>query len=166
MEITKQFKEELIQRAEAEQVLREEWNQDLDNPELIEKVRKIDAANTKFLKEVVKKYGWPKISEVGKKAAMAAWLISQHTPDPEFRRHCLVLMQEKPDEIEPQNLARTIDRVRILDGKLQYYGTHFKQKSDGTHEVIPTEGVENVEKRRAEMGLPTIEEKLKEYDGS
>ena len=92
---------------------------------------------------------------------MAAWLIAQHTPDKDFLKQCLKLMQENPTEVEPHNLARTIDRVRLAEGKLQYYGTHFGLQPNGRYEVLPIEDTENVEKRRLAMGLPTIAEGTK-----
>ncbi len=154
-------KDELLHRAKKEQSLRQLWEKDLESQKIIDKIRKVDINNTAFLKKVVKRYGWPKISEVGKKVAMAAWLILQHSPDKKFMEECLSLMEVMPDEVEPTNLARTIDRVRILNGKLQYYGTHFRQKSDGKYEIMPTEDKKHLEKRRKAMGLPTVEEMLK-----
>lgn len=154
---------ELLKRAEAEQALRAEWG-DSDNEELRLKVLAQDTENTIFLKKLIKGAGWPKITKVGKEAAMAAWLIAQHSPDKDFRRLCLELMQEAPDEVEPHNIARTIDRVRIEEGKQQYFGTHFMKSEDGTWIPMPIEDEEHVEQRRADYGLPTIAEKINEYN--
>lgn len=73
-------------------------------------------------------------------------------------------MQENPNEVALQNLARTIDRVRIAEGKLQYYGTHFQPTPDGKYKPLPIEDEEHVDKRRAAMGLATIAEKTKKYN--
>lgn len=162
-EINPAIKNELLQRAEAEQALRMEWG-DSDNEELRLKVLAQDTENTAFLKGILKSSGWPKTSEVGKETAMAAWLIVQHSPDKAFRRHCLELMQEVPNEVEPQNLARTIDRVRIEEGQKQYFGTHFMKDEDGSWIPMPIEDEEHVEERRTKYGLPTLEEKVQEYN--
>lgn len=156
--------QELLERAEKEQHLRERWEENLENQEFIDAVKAVDEDNTVFLKDFIAKYGWPKISEIGKKEAMAAWLILQHSPDKEFMETCLKIMQAMPDEVEPANLARTIDRVRILNGEKQYYGTHFSPGEDGKYYPKPIEDEEHVEERRAAMGLPTMEEKFKEYN--
>lgn len=158
------FKKELIVRASKEQSLRQLWEKDLQNERIREKVRAIDAQNTTFLKRIVSKYGWPKISEVGKKAAESAWLMLQHSPEIKFMSECLKLMEAMPNEIEPANLARTIDRVRILEGRLQYYGTHFKKRNSGKYEAIPIEDKDHVEERRKIMNLPPIEEQLRDLN--
>lgn len=155
---------ELKRRATQEQRLRQTWEQNLDNEEIRNQVREVDKTNTTFLKEVVSRYGWPKISEVGEEAAEAAWLIAQHTPDKSFLKECLELMQASPSEVKSQNLARTIDRVKLSDGQKQHYGTHFTQDKDGNWEPLPIEDLAMVEERRAAMDLPTIEKKKQEYN--
>jgi len=155
--------DELLRRAESEQALRLEWG-DSDNEDLRLKVLAQDIENTAFLKKLIEKNGWPKITEVGEEAALAAWFIAQHSPDKAFRKHCLELMQEMPQEVGPQNLARTIDRVRIDEGQKQYFGTHFMKSEDGNWIPMPIEDAEHVEERRVEYGLPTIQEKMKEYN--
>lgn len=157
-------KNELIARAQKEQDLRQLWEKDLQNERIREEVRITDDQNTAFLKRVVSKYGWPKVSEVGKKAAESAWLMLQHSPEIKFMEKCLKLMEAMPNEVEPPNLARTIDRVRILKGKFQYYGTHFQQIDNSKYEAMPIEDREHVEERRKIMKLPPIEEKLKELN--
>lgn len=158
MSIPDDIKRELLARAAKEQKIRARWEKDWDNKEIQKEAQEADAKNTVFLKKVVKEYGWPKISEVGKDVAMAAWLMLQHSPDKKFMEDCLKLMQKAPHEVEPANLARTIDRVRILNGQKQYYGTHFEKK-DGQWLPIPIDDEKNVEERRAKMGLPKIEQK-------
>jgi hypothetical protein len=128
-ELNPAIKNELLQRAEAEQALRKEWG-DNDNEEIRLKVLAQDADNTIFLKYLIKSKGWPKMSEVGKEVAMAAWLIAQHSPDRAFRKHCLELMQEAPEEVEPQNLVRTIVFVsRRVNSNITAH-TSQKQKVD------------------------------------
>lgn len=162
-ELSSEIMDELLQRAEAEQALRQQWD-DNDTEEFRLQVLARDNDNTAFLKELVETSGWPTISEVGKEVAMASWLIAQHTPEKTFLRHCLELMLESPDEVEPQNLARTIDRVRIYGGHKQWFGTHFTKSEDGSFAPMPIEDAEHVDERRARWGLPSIEEKTKEYN--
>lgn len=162
MKIPKSVIDELVKRVDEEQALRLKWPKDAPGEAFLNKVRKIDAENTKFLKELISKYGWPTISQVGKDAARAAWLTVQHTPDKEFRKECLELMKlAGPSEVENQNLARTIDRVRILDGLPQYYGTSFTLTPEGAWAAKNIEDLNNVDTRRAAMGLTTLEEDTK-----
>jgi hypothetical protein len=163
IKIPEKIKEELLARAEREQALRSEWD-DKDSEELRLKVLAEDENNTSYLKQVVKEYGWPKISDVGEKVAMAAWLIAQHSPDLGFMKKCLKLMEAEPDEVDPKNLVRTIDRARILTGKRQYYGTHFTKDKSGKWVPQPIEDVAHVDERRAKIGLPSLEQKSAEYN--
>lgn len=157
------IKDELLERMQAEQLLREAWDVS-DSEEDRLKVKQIDEENTTFLSSLIDQYGWPKISDVGEEVAEAAWLIAQHTPDKMFRKQCLELMQTHPQEVDPKNLVRTIDRVRILDGEPQYYGTHFTLSKEGKWLPQPIEDEEHVNQRRAAVGLGTIEEKTDEYN--
>jgi hypothetical protein len=51
------------------------------------KMKAIDEDNTKWLKDIVEKHGWPTNTLVGKDGASAAWLLVQHADaDPKFQR--------------------------------------------------------------------------------
>jgi hypothetical protein len=157
-------KTELLKRKEKEQDMRRVWS-DKDDPEIEAQVLALDTENTEFLKNLVERFGWPKISDVGEDLAEAAWLIAQHSPDLEFMSHCLELMQEDPDEVDPQHLARTIDRIRISrNHQLQYYGTHFNKLPGGNYAPLPIEDAEHVNERRTAMGMETIEEATAWYN--
>src|SRR5262245_10057372 len=57
---------------------------------LTAKVKAADEDNTKWLKGLVEKHGWPTNTLVGKDGANAAWLLVQHADqDPKFQRCCL-----------------------------------------------------------------------------
>lgn len=157
---------ELLARVEKEQALRRQWPNEPDE-EFFDKVRKIDKENTEFFKKFLKKFGWPQISKFGKEVAEAAWLTVQHTPDKEFRKQCLVLMKSiDASEIEQPYLARTIDRIRVLDGKKQLYGTNFTKAKDGKWQAQDIENPKNIDERRATMGLPLLAEDTKRVNES
>src|SRR4051812_39429466 len=83
----------------------------------------VDEINTARLKEIIEEKGWPSISMVGKKAAVAAWTLAQHADkDPAFQEKCLALMKELPeDEVVLWNIALFEDRVRMNTGRPQLY---------------------------------------------
>jgi hypothetical protein len=126
---------------------------------LWEAVAKTDAENTRWLKEIVNARGWPTYSEVGVDGGDAAWLILQHADrDPEFQRRCLDLMTSLPrTEVSQLNLAMLTDRVLIAEGRNQIYGTQFVAR-DGEWVPLRLDDEENVDARRAEVGLPPIAE--------
>lgn len=119
-----------------------------------------DHLNTEWLKQVVAEYGWPKISEVGKHAAGAAWLLAQHADaDPVFQVQVLRLMEPlvQQGDAEPQNYALLYDRVMLKLVGTQRYGTQFTC-NDGHWGPQPLEDTAKVEQWRKEVGLDTLAE--------
>jgi hypothetical protein len=182
---------ELLRRAKADQEARDAWVQllkdnglngvvntaALSKEQRIEfervqaKLHAVDAENTKWLKGVVEKHGWPTNTLVGKDGADAAWLLAQHADaDPKFQRRCLDPMANLPkNEVSQSKLAYLTDRVLLAEGKKQLYGTQFISV-DGKWKPRPLEDEANVDKRRAEVGLPPLAEYTKmieqQYGGS
>jgi len=121
----------------------------------------IDNRNTKNMKQIVSRYGWPTVSLVGKKANFSAWLLVQHADfDPHFQAYCLDLMkraaQKNPKDMSKRNIAYLIDRVRVNRGAKQLLGTQFYIKGG---EIIPRPiwNLKNLEKRRMHFDLEPFE---------
>jgi hypothetical protein len=70
---------DLIAMRVADQEVRKRWIADRQNPAIIEEMKTIDAKNVARLLEIVRMYGWPVQSKVGREAAGAAWMIAQHS---------------------------------------------------------------------------------------
>jgi hypothetical protein len=124
-----------------------------------EAAQAIDRENTAWLKQVVAEHGWPTRSMVGDDGSNAAWLLVQHADaDPAFQRECLDLMTRlSAEEVLPMNVAYLTDRVLLAEGKKQVYGTQFAE-IEGKQQPRPLEDPEHVDERRAEVGLPSLEE--------
>lgn len=161
---------ELLQMREEDQKMRRRIREESIGPdatEFWEEFHKLDEKHTERLKEIIKQYGWPRKSLVGEDGAFAAWLIVQHaTHDLNFQKHCLKLMKKeaKRGEVPLQCIAYLIDRIRILEGKPQVYGTQYRIVN-GELEFLPIEDEANVDKRRKEMGLPPLSEYMKQIKG-
>jgi hypothetical protein len=124
------------------------------------KMADIDRKNTARMKEVIDKHGWPGKSLVGDDGAHAAWLLVQHADkDREFQKRCLKLLEKavKAGEATGMDLAYLTDRVLVAEGKKQVYGTQFVLM-DGKLAPSPIEDETNVDRRRKDVGLPTMEE--------
>jgi hypothetical protein len=134
-----------------------------EHKKLISAVRKIDAENVQWLKQTVEKQGWPTNSLVGSDGANAAWLLVQHADaDLKFQRKCLDLMAALPKkEVSQTDFAYLTDRVLLAEGKKQIYGTQLDW-IDGKLQPQPLEDEANVDKRRAEVGMPPLAEYVKE----
>jgi hypothetical protein len=126
------------------------------------RMKAVDEENTKWLKGLIEKQGWPTSTLAGKDGANAAWLLVQHADaDPKFQRQCLDLMAKLPkDEVSQSNFAYLTDRVLLAEGKKQIYGSQFTF-AEGKWQPRPLEDEANVDKRRTEAGLPPLAEYAK-----
>ncbi len=172
-----EIRAELLKRMEKDQSARRKMT-DLFGPnqpkgEEAEKKREavlkettaVDQENYEWFKPLVEKHGWLGKTAVGKDGAFAAWLLVQHFDrHPEFQKSCLALMEKMPlGEVSPSNLAYLTDRVLRADGKPIRYGTQVMQK-DGKFTVGDVEDPENLDSRRASVGLGPMSEYLKMFD--
>ncbi|OGC57629.1 hypothetical protein A3H26_02855 [candidate division WWE3 bacterium RIFCSPLOWO2_12_FULL_36_10] len=131
---------------------------------VIKKLKEIDTRTTNFMKEVVSNIGLPTISKVGEKASNNAWLLVQHSPDMKFQKKYLNLLKKNVSDVKRANIAYLDDRLRVSDGKPQFYGTQLqKNKATGNWEFCEIKDRVNVNERRKEMGLGTIEDYIEDF---
>jgi len=152
--INEKLREELIEMMDEDQ----RTGKAHDWKNYFEVVRK---RNTERLKEIIKEYGWPGFSLVGKDGSRAAWLLVQHSDhDLEFQKQTLELLKKAVEkgDASKRNLAYLTDRVRRHSGEPQLFGTQFEQKENGEWGPQPIEDPENLEKRRKEFGLEPFSE--------
>jgi hypothetical protein len=126
-------------------------------------VRRIDADNTAWLRDLLDRRGWPLRSEVGESASVGAWVIAQHADaDPTLQRRALSLMEPlmAQDEVDKSHVAMLTDRVLLAEGKRQRYGTQCVFDADAGWVCRPCESPELLDRRRAEMGLKPISDYL------
>jgi hypothetical protein len=137
------------------------------SPEMMElwKVQQpIDEANIKRLVEIIETHGWPGRRLIGDKASTAAFLVLQHA-DYTYQKKYLPLVRAAAaaGELGPDSLALLEDRVLMNEGKKQIYGTQLQTNDKGVLELYPIEDEGNVDKRRAEVGLPPLAEYVKHF---
>ncbi len=125
-------------------------------------IRELDLKHTARLKAVVGRHGWPGRKLVGKRAAKGAWLLVQHaTHDQPFMEQCLALMKAAGDDVSRVDLAYLEDRVRLMQGKPQLYGTQFEGRGEAL-KARPLEDAEHVDDRRRAIGLGTLDDYLQD----
>ena len=132
---------------------------ELDSLHLI--MQEVDYQNREELKQIIKKFGWPTISLVGKKGASNAFLIAQHSDlDVAFQKKCLKPLKKamRNNEAEKGNYAYLKDRVLVNLGKKQLYGTQMDNKGPR-----PIKRRKNLDKRREKMGLEPLDVYLKSF---
>jgi len=121
-------------------------------------VAEISAQLTTQLKEIVAKSGWPTIALVGLDASNAAMIILTHTGDHVWQASLLPELETLADtkKIDGSALAPVIDRELLSEGKLQRYGTQFKNV-DGELAMFGVEDPGGLDARRARVFLPPMD---------
>jgi hypothetical protein len=141
------------------------------NKSFFPRFAEIDIPNTSDLKALLTKYEWFTISKFGKQADKDAWLLVQHADlDPNFQRQILVILEKlwKIGETNPANYAYLFDRVAasfndLSKRNLQRYGTQGNCVGPGKWEPVPMEDPANIDQRRKEVGLGTLQEYLAQF---
>ena len=120
-----------------------------------------DEHNIKRLVEIIAEIGWPKRTAVGDRAASAAFLILQHS-DISYQKKYLSLAREAAaaGEMHPSSLALLEDRILLREGQKQIYGSQVMRNAAGQWEARDLADPENVDKRRASVGLPPLADYL------
>jgi hypothetical protein len=118
-----------------------------------------DSLNLIAVKSILDTYGWLGPDEIGEEGNSTLFLVIQHS-NLQTQEKYLPMMKEavKNGKASPAELALLIDRVEMWNGRPQIYGSQLTGGPDGKlkfHEIIDEK---NVNKRRAEVGLPPLEE--------
>ena len=117
--------------------------------------------NAQSLENIIDDIGFPTISKVGKEGNAATWLIIQHAISlPPFMMKCAALLSEavEQNEASPMHLAYLQDRIAVFQGEVQLYGTQFDWDEEGLMSPEPYDDLDHVNKRRASMGLSSLDE--------
>ena len=112
---------------------------------------------------ILKKYGWLGKSVIGAKANQALWLVIQHAKLKNQEKYLPFLKQSAAKgESEQWHFAFLKDRILMYTHKKQIYGTQALWDKDlKKMKIYPIKDLKNVNKRRKEIGLGTVEEHAK-----
>lgn len=130
-------------------------------------IERQDIENQKQLKAMLPARGWFLKSELPPEALSAAWLIVQHAINADIALVRAVVASMKAllptGEVEKPDYAMLADRVAVVDGVRQTYGTQMI--CDKFKWVLyPVEDEAGVEARRKEMGLGvTLADQLAQF---
>ena len=122
-----------------------------------------DSLNRIEVKKILDTRGWLGSDVIGEQGNKTLFLVIQHS-DLETQLNYLPMIREavKLGNIKRIDFALFADRLAMRQGKRQIYGSQIKADYDtGEYFVWPIIDPENVNKRRAELGLGPIEEYVK-----
>jgi hypothetical protein len=125
-----------------------------------------DSLNLSQVERIINQYGWLGPEEVGENGSTAIFLVIQHA-DLSVQEKYLPLMRKAVSEKKalPKRLALLEDRVAIRQGRKQRYGSQLAQNPEtGIYYVSSLEDPDNVDKRRASVGLDSMAQNLKRFN--
>ena len=120
---------------------------------------RVEQANLQRLQALLAECGWPRSGAVGPQASRYAWgVLKQAQDDLDFQKQLLGHLEEAVaggEEAWPY-LAVTMDRVAILEGRPQPYGTQLRSVDACTWDYFPLDDEAKVKERRKAAGLPPL----------
>jgi hypothetical protein len=115
-----------------------------------------------ILKEIYNKTGYPTVDKVGKESSSKFFTLVQHSDsDVKFQEKMLTELTKELENVSAKDYAFLTDRVKIAQKKPQIYGTQLDYNTN-IGQAFPKNLFDsiNVNKRRYEIGLESIEEYL------
>ncbi len=128
--------------------------------DLFKNMHLADSTNLIQVESIIKKYGWLGYDKIGSQANTTLFMVIQHS-DPLTQEKSLSIMREavKKGNAKAKSLALLEDRIALHQGKMQNYGSQiFWSKANNRYFILPLADPDNVDKRRAEVGLQPISE--------
>ena len=126
--------------------------------------KKNHAINEQKITALLDNQGWPAFRIIGEQGNLTICNVLQHSSLDVREKYLPMMRQAVSDkELSPRFLVRAEDRIATDKGKLQIYGGQMKYYPETkTFNVWPVYDPENINKRRAAIGLGTIEDHLRE----
>jgi hypothetical protein len=132
--------------------------------ELWATINRCDSINLVKVTRILDKIGWPGPDVTGSEGSQALFLVVQHADITAQEKYIPLMRQAvKEKKASPSSLAMLEDRVALRQGKKQIYGSQVG--GDGYDMwVSPLEDPDNVDKRRAEVGLPPLADYVRQWN--
>jgi len=129
-------------------------------------ILKNDSINLLKISAILDTQGWPSKERIGTQGTSTLFLVIQHA-DLKAQTKYLPMINKAvaSGNLPKRQYAMFYDRLVLRQGKRQVYGTQLathKERKDPY--VLPLEDAENVDKRRAEMGLNSMQENLNRWN--
>lgn len=128
---------------------------------LFTQMRRGDSLNQVYVRRLLATSGWPARSQVGDTAAGTVFLVVQHSSRAWMTQYLPALRKlVRHGEAWATDAAMMEDRLRMLSGKKQRYGTQTANwvRLDGTRVMWPIQRPARVNRYRQQLGFPTTVE--------
>jgi hypothetical protein len=134
--------------------------------DLLNIIHKTDSSNRTKIEAILNKYGWLGTDRIGEEGNATLFLVIQHS-DLVVQERYLPMMRDavKRGNAKSNSLALLEDRVALRQGKRQIYGSQVSwNMKTNEYYVLPLNDPDNVDKRRAEVGLQALSDYLSNFN--
>ncbi|HLP37975.1 DUF6624 domain-containing protein [Lacibacter sp.] len=124
-----------------------------------------DSLNQQNVKKILDERGWLGPDVIGHQGNQTLFLVIQHA-EIETQEKYLPMMRVavKKGNAKAASLALLEDRVALRKGNMQIYGSQVgRDQETGEYYVLPLADPDNVDKRRAEVGLEPLQSYLSNW---
>ena len=132
----------------------------------IELMNKMDSVNAKKISAILDQYGWLGKEDIGEQGNSTLFLVIQHADITTQLRYLPMMRKAVADgKARGTSLALLEDRTARRQGKKQIYGSQLMlNNKTGKYFVQPMIEPENVDQRRASVGLIPIAEYVSRWE--
>ncbi len=166
--LNKKLKAELVKMANKQrELLLEVVGNDQTKQSDQKKLHKRYEEHIAKLCQIIKTHGWPTSAMVDKDGVLATYHILKNAGTYELQRDLLpvIVAAIKKDPMQKREFAGLFDRLRVSAGKKQLFGTQAVS-SGGFLILYPTEDEAGLDARRAEYGLPPMDQYINALEGT
>jgi hypothetical protein len=146
------------------------WAQSPDAPQIVQRYVKFRRETDARVKAIVMENGWPQRTTVGDEAAAKFFFLFGHADDENpWRLTQLATLERvfREDHVNPRVYAHFCDRLADVAGKHQIYGTIMGPTHGSPGEAKLywplVDDVVAADQRRAQIGLPSVEDDLDKF---
>jgi hypothetical protein len=158
---------EQVQSIQAELARRKKIDQEVRiNPAKGGDMAKVDADNTSYLVKLVQDVGWIDVGRFGARASNDAFLLVQHSGQLPLMLAARPLIEKdvKAKRLDAQPYALLFDRLQVMLGEKQRYGTQLGTNDKGELVLLSLEDRARVEELRKSIGLFPLAKYLQYFE--
>ena len=155
------YKDDQTDRRKIDQIINDYGYESDEYKSLWDTINKKDSINQIKVKKIIDERGWLGEDVIGFQGNKTLFLVIQHSDLETQLKYLPIIKQAAKDgNVRKSYMALLEDRIALRQGQKQIYGSQMYTSRDGEVYVAPLIDPENVEKRRAKLGIKSLQEYL------
>ena len=125
-----------------------------------------DSINLVVVTRIIDERGWLGKDVIGERGNNTLFLVIQHSNLPTMLKYLpIIKVAVEKGDAKASSLALMEDRVNVFQNKKQIYGSQIQvDKNTGKYTLSPLDDPDNVDERRAKVGLGPIAKYISQWD--